>query len=102
MPRNLFRRIEAAFPIEDGNLRERIISEILAANWPTTSRRGLLQPDGSYRRLRPANGEKPRRSQSEFIALAIVEERPLAAAAAGQARYPRVKLAPSPLAPGGK
>ena len=27
MPRNFFRRIEVVFPVEDGNLRERIISE---------------------------------------------------------------------------
>src|SRR5262249_5933939 len=27
MPRNFFRRIETAFPIEDGNLRDRIISQ---------------------------------------------------------------------------
>ena len=30
MPRNFFRRIEVVFPIEDGNLRERVIREILA------------------------------------------------------------------------
>src|SRR5439155_7045269 len=29
LPRNLFRRIELAFPIEDGILRERLIHEIL-------------------------------------------------------------------------
>ena len=32
MPRNFFRRIEVAFPIEDGVLRERIISEMLAVS----------------------------------------------------------------------
>src|SRR5688572_21562726 len=29
MPRNFFRRIEVLFPVEDGTLRERIITEIL-------------------------------------------------------------------------
>ena len=36
MPRNFFRRIEVVFPIDDGNFRERIISEILAVTSPTT------------------------------------------------------------------
>ena len=31
LPRNLFRRIEVVFPIEDGNLRERIINEVRAS-----------------------------------------------------------------------
>ena len=30
LPRNFFRRIELVFPVEDGNLRERVINEILA------------------------------------------------------------------------
>ena len=30
MPRNFYRRIEVIFPIEDGNLRERVTSELLA------------------------------------------------------------------------
>src|SRR4029450_9577458 len=32
LPRNFFRRIELAFPIEDGVLRERIIHEIFAVS----------------------------------------------------------------------
>jgi polyphosphate kinase len=102
MPRNLHRRVEAAIPIEDGNLRERIISEILAANLADNTKAWALQPDGSYCRLTPAKGEIPRRSQSELIARATTEDRPLTAPASGRTQYPRVKIAPSPFAPGGK
>jgi polyphosphate kinase len=98
MPRNLFRRIEVAFPIEDGNLRERLISEILATSLADNTKARFLRSDGSYPIPEPAQGEKPRRSQSEFVASAILEESSRPAAASGRAKYPAVKLAPSPSA----
>jgi len=68
LPRNLFRRIEVVFPIEDGVLRERIINEILAVALADTAKAKMLSSDGWYH---PApKGSKPRRSQFEFIALA--------------------------------
>jgi polyphosphate kinase len=96
MPRNLFRRIEVAFPVEDGNLRERIIKEILATSLADNTRARFLHADGSYRKLEPGRGERRRRSQSEFVALAMVDEpgRPLSPN--GRTKYPLVKLAPSP------
>ena len=67
MPRNFHRRIETTFPILDGNLRDRIIHELLALPLADNTRARLLQPDGSYRHARPAPGERPRRSQFEFL-----------------------------------
>ena len=59
MPRNFFRRIEVVFPIEDGNLRERIISEILAVTLADNTRARFLQPDGTYQcRQTRARAEK--------------------------------------------
>jgi polyphosphate kinase len=75
MPRNLFRRIEVAVPIEDGALRDRILHEILAIQLADTTKARLLQPDGSSV-LAQATGsseKSARRSQSEFMTL--VEER---------------------------
>ena len=71
MPRNFFRRIEVVFPVEDGVLRERIIEEILARTLADTVKARLLQPDGTYvpaprRKVGPA-----RRSQVEFMDLAL-------------------------------
>jgi polyphosphate kinase len=102
MPRNLFRRIEAAFPIEDGNLRERIISEILATSLADNAKARLLQADGSYRRAAPADGEKPRRSQFEFASLADAPQEHQPASGKGRPKFARLKLAPSPFPPRGK
>jgi polyphosphate kinase len=94
MPRNLFRRIEVVFPIEDGNLRERIISEILAVTLADNVKARFLRADGTYRRADARNGERKRRSQAEFITLALAEEPHLVAKTG--AKYPRVKLISRP------
>ena len=44
MPRNFFRRIEVVFPIEDGNLRERIVSELLAITLADNQRARIPRP----------------------------------------------------------
>jgi polyphosphate kinase len=98
LPRSFFRRIELVYPIEDGLLRERLIQEILAVSLADSTKARILQPDGSYQRARAARGEPPRRSQFEFIALAQREELP-PRGGRSTAKYPRVKLAPSPFAP---
>ena len=99
MSRNFFRRIELAFPIEDGVLRERIISEILATSLADTVKARLLQPDGSYLRVMPARRAKPRRSQFEFLAQAAPGDDASRKSVAGKTRYPQVRLVPSPFAP---
>jgi polyphosphate kinase len=99
LPRNMFRRIELAFPIEDGNLRERLIREILGISMADNTRARVLEPDGKYRRAMPAKSEAPRRSQFEFIARNANPEDEVAVlspAADGHVRHPRVRLAPSP------
>jgi polyphosphate kinase len=99
LPRNFYRRIELAFPIEDGNLRERLISEVLALSLADTSKARLLQPDGLYQRACPAKGQRPRRSQSEFITVASAEKGPGPESVNGKSKYPRMKLAPAPFTP---
>ena len=94
MPRNLFRRIEVVFPVEDGNLRERIISKILAVTLADNVKARFLRADGTYRSNKPSNGDKPHRSQMEFIALATAEETHLTEKTG--ATRPRVKLQPRP------
>jgi polyphosphate kinase len=96
MPRNLFRRIETVFPVEDGNVRERIISEVLAVSLADTAKARFLGPDGAYHRAPLVNGTPPRRSQFEFISLALTDEPRPGATQKGRAKYPQVKLAPSP------
>jgi polyphosphate kinase len=94
MPRNLFRRIEVVFPIEDGNLRERVISEILAVTLADNVKARFLRADGTYHRAGQGRGEKPRRSQTEFIALASADQP--ARSVNGRGKYPRVTLLARP------
>src|SRR5881275_2347643 len=60
MPRNFFRRIEVAFPIETPALRNQIISDVIPTVLNDRVKARELQPDGTYRRLKP-EGEEPRR-----------------------------------------
>ena len=69
MPRNFFRRIEAVFPVEDRQLRERLKNEVLATCLADNVKAWHLQADGHYARRQPPAGA-PRRSQVEFIAAA--------------------------------
>lgn len=70
MPRNFYRRIETAFPIEDGVLRDRIINEILAIGLADNTKARVLQPDGSYQLMKPGRHQPARRSQWQFLQLA--------------------------------
>ncbi|MGA2246234.1 MAG: polyphosphate kinase 1 [Verrucomicrobiota bacterium] len=97
MPRNLFRRIEVVFPIEDGILCDRVFREILCVTLADNTKARFLGPDGIYRRAQIAPGEARRRSQTEFIALAQPKN-----ADKAKDTLPRVELAPSPFAKGEK
>src|ERR1043165_8676791 len=73
MPRNFFRRIEILFPIEDGNLRERIRSEILELSLSDNVKARILNANGSYSRPELKRGTPIHRSQLEFMARALGE-----------------------------
>jgi polyphosphate kinase len=73
MPRNFFKRIEVAFPILDGRIRDRILQEILQESLLDVAKVRQLQPDqshGTYRRSPQARTPGARRSQSRFMDLA--------------------------------
>jgi polyphosphate kinase len=59
MPRNFLRRIEIAFPLTAPALRDRVIHEILPNFLLDRVKARELQPDGTYRRLKP-EGKEPR------------------------------------------
>ncbi len=94
MPRNFYRRIEVIFPIEDGNLRERVTSELLALALQDNVKARLMKADGSYYRPALKRDEKPHRSQIEFIALTL-QGQPSRGPGA-KTKYAKVKLAPRP------
>ena len=70
MDRNLSRRVEVVFPIEQPNLRQRLIREILATSMADNVKARELLPDGSYRRIQPEPGQPRLRSQERFLELA--------------------------------
>jgi polyphosphate kinase len=94
MPRNFYRRIEVIFPIEDGNLRERIISELLALPLQDNVKARIMRADGTYVREKVKRGQAPHRSQMEFIARTLHEHAPKSGRS--KSKYPKVKLTPRP------
>jgi polyphosphate kinase len=63
MPRNLYRRVELMFPVEDRALRARIHREVIEPSLTDNCRARDLQPDGTYVRRHPLPGEPPRDAQ---------------------------------------
>jgi len=63
MPRNLYRRVELMFPVEDRGLCARIHREVIEPSLVDNSRARDLQPDGTYLRRSPAPGEPVRDAQ---------------------------------------
>jgi polyphosphate kinase len=81
MPRNLDKRIELLFPIESPPHRRKVL-DALDAMFQDNVKSRRLQPDGSYKRRRPAKGEEPFRAQLRLHAAARrTYERAIAAAA---------------------
>ena len=66
MPRNFFRRIEVAFPIETPALRDQMINEMIPTFLHDRVKARELQPDGTYRRLNPEGPEPRRQAQWQF------------------------------------
>jgi polyphosphate kinase len=69
MGRNLFRRIEVAFPVLDPELKERVITEGLKPYLTDTRDAWELGEDGSYRRAKPRGRAQSRSAQQELLDL---------------------------------
>ena len=85
MDRNLSRRVEVVFPVEQPDLKARLIDEILMTSLADTMKARELLPDGSYRRVTAEEGVAPLRSQQRFLELAVEAEQRLQLATAGSA-----------------
>ena len=66
MDRNLSRRVEVVFPIEQQELKQRVI-DILRMTLADTAKARELLPDGTYRRVVASEGQVPLRSQTRFL-----------------------------------
>ena len=67
MPRNLDRRVEVLFPVENPVLRKAIVSTILPAQLNDTVKVRLLQSDGSYVRKKPSDDAPPLNAQTWLV-----------------------------------
>jgi polyphosphate kinase len=63
MPRNLNRRVELLFPVEDEDLMLRIRDEILAEYLVDNVKARRMMPDGSYKRATRGDGQVALNSQ---------------------------------------
>jgi len=112
MPRNFYRRIELAFPLENPTLRDQIINEVLPSFLHDRVKARELQSDGSYRRLKPEGSEPRAQAQWHFrevsrertrkmtaskkklradklIPITVASDNPVAPAATGADRQPK-------------
>ena len=56
MPRNLDRRVEVLFPVEDPVIRDTIVKTILPVQLHDTVKLRYMQADGTYRHCLPVPG----------------------------------------------
>lgn len=73
MPRNLDKRVEIAFPVEDESLKEEVI-HILTTELEDNVKAHLLQPDGSYEK-EDRRGKVSVNSQDQFCQEAVEKAR---------------------------
>jgi polyphosphate kinase len=67
MPRNLNRRVEVLFPIEDRRLIRRLHDRILMKYLEDEAGARIMQPDGTYTRAKREHGKRSPSSQTWFL-----------------------------------
>ena len=68
MGRNLFRRIEVAFPVRDPELRQRIVDEGLLRYLADNRDAWMLAADGTWKKVAPRGRARRRSAQAELLA----------------------------------
>jgi polyphosphate kinase len=90
MPRNFYRRVEIAFPLEEPALRDELINQILPRFVHDCVKARELQADGTYLRVQPADGKDRTQAQLYFRESSRRQARELAETAKAKG----VKLTP--------
>ena len=68
MPRNLDRRVEVVFPVQDPRLVRHLRDHVLGTYLADAAKARRLRADGSYEPVKPTPGEEPLDSQRWLIA----------------------------------
>ena len=74
MGRNMFRRVEVAFPVRDPALRKRVVDEGLKAYLADNREAWQLDADGRWSRVKARRGTKRRSAQQELLAKMAAQE----------------------------
>jgi polyphosphate kinase len=67
MPRNIDRRVEVLFPVQDKLMIRQIIENILSYYYRDNTKARKMMPDGSYVRVKPQNDDEALSIQNWFI-----------------------------------
>lgn len=67
MPRNIDRRVEVLFPVQDQQMIQHIFDDILKYYYRDNLKSRKMQPDGTYTRNKPQDGEEALNIQNWFI-----------------------------------
>jgi polyphosphate kinase len=89
MTRNIDRRVEVVFPVEDPGLVRQLRDEVLAVYLADNARARIMQPDGSYVRARRAADEALIDSQAELLERARKARSELKESTLGRGLRPR-------------
>jgi polyphosphate kinase len=87
MPRNLDRRIELMFPVEDKDSKKELV-ELLKMYFRDNEKAWQLQPDGGYKKV--ASDAKKRFRVQEHLCARTLEQRKLLAKSAPVQLKPRM------------